>query len=897
MRVKARLESVADLKKGEISRWLDDRLNDIRLLGDNTHNEELLQVILDPEADPEQKKVFTSFLADVIINMRQARDGYNEILIVDTSGKVIISTNSEHIGLDYSNYPAVAEILATPEDAVIYDIYFDNDNELAEMIFGHTFHALNPSTGERLTSINGAVLLNVMLDETIYPLIEDWPDKGETGETLLVRADGENTIFLNPLRFKANSTLDFYVANGSPDALPAQYSAAGQEGLIQTTDYRGIPVIAAYRSIPHTGWGYVVKQDVAEAYAPLTGFARNLIIISVLMLFIIWGAAVWLSRALTNPLAQLVKSTKEVAAGNYAVDLSLDREDEIGKLADSFQAMLSAVQKSHSELAAHGEEVEALYTLSGKLLGTLNIADNLANALEQAILGTSADAGAVLLANTNDNTITLQAVQGIPETLIGQVFPIDAHTAPGHALTRQEAVFTSDTSSPNEFHIPPQIEKLGVKSLLAVPMLVDGKAIGALVIDTFTPRDFSEDDIRVAQSIANQTAVALERARLFADLSTSYDRTLDALSAALDTRDNETEGHSQRVVAYTMSLVERLNLPPNQLAAIRRGALLHDIGKIGVPDAILRKPGALSSEEWEIIRRHPEWGAHILSGIKFLKSAAEIVHSHHERWDGKGYPQGLKDTEIPLGARIFALADTFDAITSNRPYREGRPYSVAREEIVRGRRIQFDPQVVDAFLEIPEKEWVQLPNKDEAKTDSINLNTRTLAIEEAESAQTIKNLSFTDPLTGVYTRKYFNEFLAMELHRSNRYDYKVSLILVEIDDFNTYTDTYGQVAGDEKLQVTAKLINNNIRRMDLAARYSAGKFAIVLPETFEEGARRVAEKIRQAALKHPYEDGQISLSLGVSVHTSQNPTSFEKLIEAADYELMLDKQRLKKIAD
>ncbi|HBY93580.1 MAG TPA: hypothetical protein DEP84_06355, partial [Chloroflexi bacterium] len=216
-------------------------------------------------------------------------------------------------------------------------------------------------------------------------------------------------------------------------------------------------------------------------------------------------------------------------------------------------------------------------------------------------------------------------------------------------------------------------------------------------------------DITELKNLQREREVLLEaeqqRAR---QLAASYDHTLDALVAALDARDKETEGHSRRVVAYTLALARRMTIPEEELATIQRGALLHDLGKIGVPDAILHKPGPLTEEEWAIMRRHPEWGERILRGIPFLDGACEIVCAHQERWDSAGYPQGLAGETIPLGARIFAVADTFDAITSDRPYRAARPYAVARAEIEAGRGTQFDPQVVDAFLQVPEAEWLRL---------------------------------------------------------------------------------------------------------------------------------------------------------------------------------------------
>jgi putative nucleotidyltransferase with HDIG domain len=186
-----------------------------------------------------------------------------------------------------------------------------------------------------------------------------------------------------------------------------------------------------------------------------------------------------------------------------------------------------------------------------------------------------------------------------------------------------------------------------------------------------------------------------------AETERTYDTTLQALSNALDVRDSETEGHSRRVVEYMELIIEQMPVVPGRLATLRRGALLHDIGKIGVPDNVLRKPAALSEAEWVVMRRHPEHGARIISQIPFLEDVSRIVRHHHERWDGQGYPDGIAGEAIPLGARIFAVADSFDAMTSDRPYRRAMSVKDARVEVARCRGSQFDPEIVDAFVRVP----------------------------------------------------------------------------------------------------------------------------------------------------------------------------------------------------
>jgi len=188
----------------------------------------------------------------------------------------------------------------------------------------------------------------------------------------------------------------------------------------------------------------------------------------------------------------------------------------------------------------------------------------------------------------------------------------------------------------------------------------------------------------------------------------NYRATLRALAAALEARDVETKGHSERVVAYCLGLGKHFGLTQRDLITLEHGALLHDIGKIGVPDAILLKRGALTEEEWLYMRRHVEYGAQILRGIDFLDGARKIVAQHHERYDGSGYPGKLEGDLICLGARIFAVADAVDAITSTRPYRAARPFEEAADELIRCSGKHFDPAVVQAFLAVPMDTWREI---------------------------------------------------------------------------------------------------------------------------------------------------------------------------------------------
>jgi len=253
----------------------------------------------------------------------------------------------------------------------------------------------------------------------------------------------------------------------------------------------------------------------------------------------------------------------------------------------------------------------------------------------------------------------------------------------------------------------PMIAREGFMAGYVVPMWASGQVQGVIELFHRAALDLPPDDLDFLLTLADQAAIAIDNATLFADLQSSnrdlaqsYDQTLEGWSRALDMRDHETEGHTQRVTEWTVRLAERLGLKATDIVHIRRGALLHDIGKMGIPDSILLKPGPLTPEEMTIMRRHPAYAYELLSPIAYLQPALPIPYSHHERWDGTGYPRRLSSNEIPWPARIFAVVDVWDAMRSERPYHAARPEGEVRAHIRSLSGTHFDPQVLAAFLEL-----------------------------------------------------------------------------------------------------------------------------------------------------------------------------------------------------
>jgi putative nucleotidyltransferase with HDIG domain len=237
-----------------------------------------------------------------------------------------------------------------------------------------------------------------------------------------------------------------------------------------------------------------------------------------------------------------------------------------------------------------------------------------------------------------------------------------------------------------------------------VPLIAKGEARGVLEVyrrAAFTP---DAEWLEFLETLAGQAAIAIENTQLFenlqhanTDLILAYNATIEGWSRALDLRDKETEGHTERVADLTVSIAKTMGIKDQGMVHIRRGALLHDIGKMGIPDYILLKPDKLTDEEWVIMRSHPQLARDLLMPIAYLRDALDIPYSHHEKWDGTGYPQGLKGQQIPLTARLFAVVDVWDALTSNRPYRKKWTKKKALAYIHEQRGKHFDPQVVDVF--------------------------------------------------------------------------------------------------------------------------------------------------------------------------------------------------------
>ena len=248
--------------------------------------------------------------------------------------------------------------------------------------------------------------------------------------------------------------------------------------------------------------------------------------------------------------------------------------------------------------------------------------------------------------------------------------------------------------------------KEGFEDFIGVPLMVESKLIGVLELFNRTQIQPDDDWLRFLDILVGQAAIVIDHVQLVNELQTAnqdllkaYDATIEGWSQAMDLRDKETEGHTQRVTELSLELAQEIGFESEALVQVRRGALLHDIGKLGIPDSILHKPGPLSKEEWLLMKGHPELAKNMLAQVEYLKPAMDIPYCHHEHWDGSGYPRGLKGEEIPLAARIFAIIDVWDALTSDRPYRPAWSKEKTLQYIKDQSGVYFDPKILEIFIQ------------------------------------------------------------------------------------------------------------------------------------------------------------------------------------------------------
>jgi PAS domain S-box-containing protein len=331
--------------------------------------------------------------------------------------------------------------------------------------------------------------------------------------------------------------------------------------------------------------------------------------------------------------------------------------------------------------------------------------------LNQIKLELDVDAVALLLMDENLSLLNCISSQGLKEMSQKKYVPDLEESFAGQIVKNHKIIYRNNLSEDEAGKFPDSFFNDKLKSYCGVPLLINEKLVGLIEVFSRDKSDLNYEWINYLETLAGHAAIAIENFRLFSDLKQSnnellqaYDATIEGWSRALDLRDNETEGHTQRVMELTIALAKEAGCSDEEIVHIRRGALLHDIGKIGIPDSILLKPGKLDEDEWVIMKKHPQYAYDMLSEIEYLRPALDIPFCHHEKWDGTGYPRGLEGDDIPFTARLFAVVDVWDALRSDRSYRMGWPVEDVYAYIKENNGSHFDPHAVELFFKILHKQ-------------------------------------------------------------------------------------------------------------------------------------------------------------------------------------------------
>jgi len=359
---------------------------------------------------------------------------------------------------------------------------------------------------------------------------------------------------------------------------------------------------------------------------------------------------------------------------------------------------LTEIRELNRKLSEKLEEMTLLYETAKLTSSSLELDEMLSKAFNSAVKILNAETGSLMLFDSKGEVLTIKKSYGLNEEIIRKTIVKKGETIVGSVAQSGEPLIIHGRADISSIKGRKKYEKV---NSICVPLKTRKGVIGVINLNRKEDANpFTEDNLKLLFTMANDVAFAIENATLYQNLHESYLSIIRALVSALELKDSHTRGHSEAVTKYTAALAKKLKLSPQEIESIEVAAVLHDIGKIGVQESILNKSEKLDDEEWKEIKRHPEFSYKILKEVNFPWDVKPIIYAHHERYDGKGYPAGLKGEKIPLGAKILAVADTFAAMTSDRAYRKGLSKEMAIEELKRVAGTQLDPELVKVFVEM-----------------------------------------------------------------------------------------------------------------------------------------------------------------------------------------------------
>ncbi|OGF44806.1 MAG: hypothetical protein A2452_08800 [Candidatus Firestonebacteria bacterium RIFOXYC2_FULL_39_67] len=504
--------------------------------------------------------------------------------------------------------------------------------------------------------------LDKLLDSIMDLIIKTM--KVEAGSLLLLNAD--------------TGLLEFKVAKGDKGDQVKKYKFALGEGIVGFVAQSGKSLV-----VPDVSKSDIFKKDVSETIKyPI----ENVICVPLRISSKVIGVIELMNKM---PRKRFIKED---------LDLLESLAGQICLIIQNAQLVEDSKRKI--------EELSTLISVSTIINSTLDLNKLLNEIMEAAAKLLRAETSTIFLIDQEKQELYFEVVTGKSKNNISNTIriPMSEGIAGWVARTGQSLLVPDVSKDARFYHTVDEKSKFQTKSIVAVPLRVKGKIIGVIeVLNKFDGTSFLPYELELLEALSDQSAVAIDNAVVHKEFQELFLDTIMTLARAIESKDSYTGGHIDRIENYSMAIASELSLTPEEKERIRWAALFHDIGKIGVNEAILQKPGKLTDAEYEEIKKHPQMGADIMMPIKQFKYIIPGILHHQERWDGKGYPNKLKNTEISIDGRIIGVADTFDAMTSDRPYRKGLPKDFAIDEIKKCSGTQFDPEVVVAFLTACEK--------------------------------------------------------------------------------------------------------------------------------------------------------------------------------------------------
>jgi len=477
-----------------------------------------------------------------------------------------------------------------------------------------------------------------------------------------------------------------------------------------------------------TGWRVMLMEPYNIAYAPVRTVVLRILVIGLLALVVGIFIALYRANRVIKPIGELLVAVDDISRGNYSRDVKVYKRDEIGSLAIAFNQMKTSLkdnfeqarkyqvdleeaynqlqndarkrEEANRELSRKVRELTSLSEVTQAITTTLDINEVLNTIIDAISRVMGFQICSIKLIDKKTNRLKVEVHRGLGEEYLEKGDTPVGEGISGLAVKMCKPIVIEDTKKDSRLPADHVLHKIGISSIISIPLITKRSVVGAINLYTKNPHKFNEDEKRLLGIFASQAAGAIENARLFESLRESYLNTIQALSMAIDAKDQYTHGHSKRVKDLSSIIGRQMGLTEDQLELLEYAADLHDIGKIGISELIISKEGKLTVEEYDLIKTHPLVGETIIEPVPFLQEVKPIIRHHHERWDGYGYPDGLKGEEIPQMSRIILIADAYDAMTSDRPYRKALTHDEAVREIKKHTNAQFDPEVVEAFLQV-----------------------------------------------------------------------------------------------------------------------------------------------------------------------------------------------------